>query len=238
VKSMLTQLLNISGHQLGHKIIIPNDNTLILYDVPEWDETMHSWIRQKIPGCAIHIMSMHESISGFAVVFRIDPPKSGFLTHLSNSCILLFLCAAAFVVFSQINSLTSAQQQHMYDPSKDTPLKHKYDTHHDEKVNETHRDQDWHGRFSKQDTQHQPTPDVDYSRTIASALVAPMVESVFGSLFRQAVDAWGWPIEKDTEKFESWKQTPKNESSKREWEIKDEVPEPYWLSNKRKVREF
>jgi hypothetical protein len=277
LKRILTQLLNISGQELGHKIIIPNDNTLILYDVPEWDDSMHAWVRHKVPGCQIDIMSMHESISGFAVVFRIDPPSNGFLSHVKNSCVLLFFCVIGFVIFSQINSLTSVQQQHMYDLSMDKS-KNKYETLYRSRRNETHRDHRVHsdstvsanstsgqttsandvnsiirrdealyGTYSKADTRQadreadtrkHTTQDVDSSTTIASALVAPMLESLFGSLFRQAVDAWGWPIERDTKHIESSKKTPQPESTHAKWEVTDEVPEPYWVSSKRKVREF
>jgi hypothetical protein len=274
LKRILTQLLNISGQELGHKIIIPNDNTLILYDVPEWDDNMHAWVRHKVPGCQINIMSMHESISGFAVVFRIDPPSNGFFFHVKNSCVLLFFCVIGFVIFSQINSLTSTQQQHMYDSSIDKHSKNKYETLYRSRLNETHRDHrmdsnftapanstSWqttsakdvdsisrrdealHGTYSKAntrkvDTTKHTSQEVDSSTTIASALVAPMLDSLFGSLFRQAVDAWGWPIERGTKHIETSKKTPEPKSSNAKWEFTDEVPEPYWVSSKRKVREF
>jgi hypothetical protein len=266
VKRMLIQLLNISGHELGHKIIIPNNNTVILYDVPEWDETMHAWVRQKLPGCTINIMSMHESISGFAVVFRVNPPTNGVLPHLLNIVIFLLLCATGFMVFSRITALTSVQQKHMYDHSHDT---NSYNIHHDtyrpkndsssrptsentptfshSRDNHVTRktgsvyDSTAYEDITKQKNGGQEIPkeetvrqdDVIPATTIASAVVAPMIESMFGSLFRQAVDAWGWPVVNDVQT-----NTIPTSNSKQSWEVDNAGPEPYWVSNKRKVRDF
>jgi hypothetical protein len=281
VKRMLVQLLNISGHELGHKIIVPNNNTVILYDVPEWDETMHAWVRQKLPGCTINILSMPESISGFAVIFYVTPPTNGVLPHLLNIVGFLLLCATGFMIFSRINALTSTQQKDMYDHSYDT---NSYNIHHDayrpknnssfrttsektpifdqsrddhltRKTGSVYRSTPFEDTTVRKNTGKEiPTQqtlrpdDIAPPTTIASAVVAPMIESLFGSLFRQAVDAWGWPVVNDintnTVPTSNSKESNNKESNSKEskhkeqWELDNTVPEPYWISSKRKVRDF
>jgi hypothetical protein len=134
VKRTIQTLLGFNTRELGHKIITPNDRTVILYDVVEWDETMHGWIRQKIPGCSIHVISMKESLSGFAIVFRINPPRRALLHSFVNASLLLVLCVSGYYVFAHVNKLTIPQQNSLYDTQKKQgdPLKTTQHTYHHE----------------------------------------------------------------------------------------------------------
>jgi hypothetical protein len=223
VKNTLHELFKLSGGDVGYKIFTPNNHTVILYDVSVWDEDMHAYMRQRIPACEINIVSMNESVSGFAVFFILHAPVPNLVSKFLRIILLLVICLSGFFVFSQIHMLSKGQQESLYDTEKgahgrtdNTP----YSVHPHPPPrppppvipspgspvsgsNESCAGTSSKGpstTYPSRRRTHEPDatePNTETS-TIASALISPFVETMTWSswsLFRQAVDSFGWTVQ-------------------------------------------
>jgi hypothetical protein len=261
VKKVLGQLLNFSGQELGHKIIIPDAQTVILYDMYAWDESMSSWVRHKLPTCKIQIMSMNESISGFAVVFNIQPPNNTFISHLLKLGMVLILVSVMVYLFMCVNTLTVAQQHSMYNKSQgdslppptppvtEEPSSYRSSTSPmRDKPPERHSQPDYllkrqdAFKTAKAGPGGQPTQETEVSTPVVA-----YASGVFNSLVWDVFSAQAVPPAAHADSLEQspsslFKAPPGGGSVERPSKTGPaadvNVDEPYWVSSKRKARDF
>ena len=54
----------------GGRVIMRDENTLILYDTPGWGDRQAHMVRAKFPECEVSCLAHAQSMSGFIVVIR------------------------------------------------------------------------------------------------------------------------------------------------------------------------
>lgn len=60
----------INADRYGGRIILRDEHTLILYDVPTWGDDQTTAVRQRFPECDVSMQAHPSSLSGFIVVIR------------------------------------------------------------------------------------------------------------------------------------------------------------------------
>lgn len=72
IRAYIKQLVCMD--RMGGRIVARDDHTLVLYDIPFWDESLSNAVRLGHPECEIQCLASTASLSGFIVVVKRHIP--------------------------------------------------------------------------------------------------------------------------------------------------------------------
>lgn len=79
--------------RFGGKCCINKNDTVVLYDYDEWNDSMHDKIKTKFPGVSITCTNDKSSMSGLVVIFLlndVDDPTYYILWHIFVNIMVAF----------------------------------------------------------------------------------------------------------------------------------------------------
>ena len=79
----------------GHCLAV-DGRRCVLYDCGQWTSDMHDAVARRFPGCAVTVSPLDSSVSGFVVVFDLQPHGSRMSALFA---VLVTLCSLAIVTW-------------------------------------------------------------------------------------------------------------------------------------------
>lgn len=172
----ISYLMEMTKQDANHKTLSPNNNTIILYDIPEWDTSMQNWVSHKLPWCQLQIISMHESVFGFGVVFHMGPQSSSLTLVFIKSLLLLLLVCVGFTAYSHMHALPIQYHESLF-------------VHHDKPGEDRFDGPIPSASTTEQKTEStaepptaSTTPDGAWSNTIMNSIMFPWIEGLMAPL--------------------------------------------------------
>jgi hypothetical protein len=83
----------------GGNCLVVDETRCVLYDCGRWTSDMHDAVARRFPGCAATVSPLDSSVSGFVVVFDLQPHHSGMATAFAVLLAVGSLCVVTLRVY-------------------------------------------------------------------------------------------------------------------------------------------